>query len=260
MYSSYVDIDKEVSVNNSTATEILSVKIDVLDHDGVISRISGFLAGNRLHQITPVNPEFIMAAQQDAELRNIANNSDLNVPDGVGLQVAAKILHIEIGQRITGVDLTLQLAKLGSADGHSLFLLGAGEGVAAKAADRLKMEHQQLRIAGTYSGSPREEGIVERINDSGADILLVAFGVPKQEKFIYENRDKLNVKVAMCVGGTFDFLAGIIPRAPLWMRSLGIEWLYRLIRQPQRINRIITATIRFPVAVVLNRLSGAGRK
>lgn len=235
--------------------QILGVKLDGLDLDQVKSRIKEFLNEDGLHQITPVNPEFIMATRRDRELRDISNESDLTVADGVGLIIAGKLLRLDVGNRITGVDLTWELAKIAAHGGRSIFLLGAAEGVAGRAAGRLSAEFPTLRIAGTYSGSPAEEGVVERINSSGADILLVAFGVPKQEKFIYGNRDKLKVKIAMCVGGTFDFIAGNIPRAPQWMRAAGLEWIFRLIKQPQRINRIITATVRFPLAVIADRLS-----
>ncbi|MFZ1081067.1 MAG: WecB/TagA/CpsF family glycosyltransferase [Candidatus Kryptoniota bacterium] len=241
---------------------ILSVRIDSLDLKGVISKITQFLTERvhsenkeRLHQISTVNPEFIMTAQKDPDFLETLNSADLNVADGVGLQLAAKILGINIGARITGVDLTWELAKLASENGYSIFFLGAAEGVAEKAAHRLKASYPTLRIAGVYSGTPYETGIVERVNNSKADILLVAFGAPKQDKFIFANKGRLKMKVAMGVGGTFDYIAGTVPYAPNWMRQLGLEWLYRLINQPQRINRIITATIIFPMAVLISKFS-----
>lgn len=232
---------------------ILSIRLDGLNLEEVKARITGYLADGGFHMIVPVNPEFIMAARHDPELTRITNSGDLTVADGVGLKYAARIVKADIGQRITGVDLTYEIARIASEKGYSMFLLGAGNGVAEKAAQKLTSVHPSLRIAGTYAGSPTEPGVVERINNSGADILLVAFGVPKQEKFIYANKERLNVSVAMCVGGTFDFIAGIVPRAPGWMRSAGLEWVFRLIKQPQRLNRIITATVRFPLAVVTDR-------
>ncbi len=235
------------------ASVILSVRIDDLSMDEILLKVRTYLVENRLHHIVPVNPEFIMATRNDPDLVRIVNESDLTTPDGVGLKFAAKILKVKVGARVHGVDLAWQIAKLAAADGHSMFLLGAAEGVAAKAAERLKEAYPSLKIAGTYSGNPDEEGLVDRINGSGADILLVAFGVPKQEKFVYRNKNSLKTKVAMSVGGSFDFIAGVVPRAPGWMRAAGLEWLYRLIRQPERFNRIITATVRFPVAVLAHR-------
>ncbi len=232
-------------------SEILSVRIDALDFQGIMSRIDRFLKGSRLHQIATVNPEFVMSAQRDEAFLRILNSTDLNVADGIGLQLAAKIAHVSIGERVTGVDLTWTLARLAAEKGYSIFLLGAAEGVAQKAGEALAKTFPSLKIAGVYAGTPDESGIVERINDSGADILCVAFGSPKQERFIFENKETLKVKVALGVGGTFDYIAGVVPRAPLWMRNMGLEWLYRLFRQPQRLNRIITAVVRFPLRVVI---------
>ena len=236
------------------SNRILKVKLDGLDLTHVKSRIKEFLKEDRLHQITPVNPEFIMAAQRDEDLLDIANRSDITVADGVGLKIAAKFLGIDIGERVTGVDLTWELARIAVENSVPMYFLGAAEGVAERAAQKLKAEQPDLKIAGTYSGTPEETGLVERINESGAGILLVAYGVPKQEKFISTNSANLKVKIAMCVGGTFDFIAGIVPRAPKWMRLAGLEWLYRLMKQPHRINRIITATVRFPLTVLTDRI------
>jgi N-acetylglucosaminyldiphosphoundecaprenol N-acetyl-beta-D-mannosaminyltransferase len=123
-----------------------------------------------------------------------------------------------------------------------LFFLGAAPGVAEKAADVLRRKYPGLQIVGTYSGSPapdEEDSIVERVNASGADILFVAYGAPEQDKWIARNLPRLRVKMAMGVGGAFDFIAGIIPRAPLWMQRIGLEWLYRLYLQPRRIGRMM---------------------
>ncbi len=234
------------------SVKILSTRLDGLNLADVKARIIEFLESGEIHQITPVNPEFIMATRRDAELLDIVNKSDLNVADGVGLKLAAMFKRVDIGQRITGVDLTWELARIASERNFSIFLLGAADGIAEKAAGKLTSAFPGLKIAGTYAGKPSEAGIVDRINDSRADILLVAFGVPKQEKFIFANRDRLKVRIAMSVGGTFDFIAGVVPRAPGWMRAAGLEWLFRLIKQPERFNRIITAIVRFPISVLID--------
>lgn len=238
------------------STEILSVRIDTLDRSATMSKIRGFFDEDRVHQVGTVNPEFVMAAQKDLEFKETLNQTDLNIADGIGLQFAARVFGVEIGTRITGVDLTWELARLASEKGYSMFLLGAADGVAEKTAGRLREVYPELQIAGVYAGSPRESGLIERINQSDADILLVAYGAPKQDTFIFQNRNRLKVKVAMGVGGTFDYIAGVVPRAPEVIRRLGMEWMYRLIMQPQRINRIITATIRFPFAVIMARIGG----
>lgn len=230
-------------------SKILGIKIDELSKDQVLAKISLFLKSDNFHQITTVNPEFILAAQKDEEFKKVLNDADLSVPDGVGLKFAGQY----IGERITGVDLTWELAKIASDNNYSMFLLGAKEGVAQKTADKLKSKYPKLKIAGCYAGTPNEKGIVKRINDANAKILLVAFGAPKQDKFISNNKTSLNVKLAMGVGGTFDYIAKIIPRAPKWMRSLGLEWLYRLFRQPSRLGRIFNAVIKFPILIIFSR-------
>ena len=233
--------------------KILGVKIDRVSFSEALAKIQAFLMVDELHQVTTVNPEFIVTAQNDANFEEILNKSDLNVPDGFGLQCAAWFLGQKIDERITGVDLTWEIAKIAAENNYSIFFLGAAEGVAEIAAHRIKLLNPELKIAGTYSGSPSEEGIVERINSTSADVLLVAYGAPRQEKFIAENKGQLKVKLAMGVGGTFDYIAGIVPYAPIWMRKCGLEWLYRLFTQPKRAKRIFNAVIVFPYLVLKNK-------
>lgn len=235
--------------------KILDVKIDDLTFPQVMAKINLFLREKKLHQIVTVNPEFVLAAQKDKEFRKVLNSADLSIPDGFGLKIGAAILNQKIGERITGVDLTWEIAKLASQKGYRLYLLGATPGVGLKAAKRLKLLYPKLKIVGCYAGKPDEPGIINKINNSKADILLVAFGAPKQDKFIFRNSNKLKVKIAMGVGGTFDYIAGVVPRAPVWMRKLGLEWLYRLIKQPSRLGRIFRAVIIFPFKVLIYRLS-----
>ncbi len=234
-------------------SKILNVKIDELNFSEVMREIILFLKTKKLNQITTVNPEFILDAQKDRVFKKIINQSDLSVPDGIGLQFASLLLGQKIGERITGVDLTWELAKLASEKGYNIYLLGAGPDIAFKTSRKLKFIYPNLKIAGFYSGSPKEKGIVEKINKTNPDILLVAFGAPKQDKFIYNNKNKLKCKLAMGVGGTFDYISGEIKRAPLWMRDMGLEWLYRLFHQPSRIIRIFKAIIVFPLTVLINK-------
>lgn len=240
-------------------SKILGVKIDEYSFLEVMQKITIFLNSKSFHQIVTVNPEFIVAAQADKEFLNILNEADLSVVDGFGLKFAALITRKKIGERITGVDLTWELAKLAERTNYSIFLLGAGVGVAEKTAKRLKTLYPKLKIAGTYSGGPNDKKTYEALKKAKPDILLVAFGAPKQDKFIYELKSHYSdlgfrisdlPKVAMGVGGTFDYIAGVIPRAPLWMRSLGFEWLYRTFRQPSRLSRIYDAIIKFPLLVL----------
>lgn len=203
--------------------------------------------------VCTVNPEFVMIAQRDVNFFNILNRADLCIPDGVGLLWAARWLGRRLPQRVTGSDGLPLIAERAAKAGWRLYLLGAAPGVAEKAADVLRGRYPGLQIAGTYAGSPapdEEDAIVQRVNASGADLLFVAYGAPEQDKWIARNLPRLQVKMAMGVGGAFDFIAGLVPRAPLWMRRLGLEWLYRLYLQPSRIGRM-TRLPRFVLAVLL---------
>lgn len=180
-------------------------------------------------------------AQSNPEFMRVLNSIALNVPDGVGLMWAARRFKMPLQARIAGQDLMDRICALAAERGEKVFLLGARKGVAEKAANELKIRDSRLEIAGCYAGSPgveQDEESSKRINESGARILFVAYGPPKQELWIARNAPRLkNVAVAMGVGGTFDTLAGIVPRAPKWIRDAGFEWTYRLIREPWRIKR-----------------------
>lgn len=234
--------------------KILGIKIDNVDFKEAIEKIAYFIKSGKPHQVVTVNSEFIMAAQKDKKFARILNSAALSTPDGVGPIWASGFLYgrkNKLKERVAGVDLTWELAKLAAKNGCSIYFLGAGSGVAKKAAQRLQLIHRNLKIAGISEGEPKfvEQEVVKNIAKSKADILLVSYGALKQEKFIYKNLDNLGVKVAIGVGGTFDFIAGKQIRAPKWMQKAGLEWLYRLIHEPKRIGRIFTAVIRFPIAV-----------
>ncbi|MBC7871026.1 MAG: WecB/TagA/CpsF family glycosyltransferase [Chitinophagaceae bacterium] len=194
-----------------------------------------------------------MMAHQDLNFRNILRRADLCIPDGVGLLWAARYLGQPLPERVTGSDGVPKIAERAAKAGWRLYLLGAAPGIAEKTAAVLQSRYPGLQIAGIYSGSPapeEEDAIVERVNASGADILFVAYGAPNQDKWIARNLQRLHVSMAMGVGGTFDFIAGIIPRAPLWMQRAGLEWLFRLYLQPRRIGRMMRLP-RFVLAVLL---------
>lgn len=205
------------------------------------------------HHVCTINPEFMMIAREDINFHNILSRADLCVPDGVGLLWAAKHRGHSLPERVTGSDGVPKIAERAAQKGWKLYFLGAAPGVADQAANVLRQQHPTLQIVGIYSGSPapdQEDAIVEKVNASGADILFVAYGAPEQDKWIARNLPRLQVKMAMGVGGSFDFIAGIIPRAPLWMRRSGLEWLYRLYLQPWRIRRMLRLP-RFVLAVLL---------
>lgn len=211
--------------------------------------------GGGARHVCTLNPEFVMIAQRDPNFWNILQRATLCVPDGVGLLWAARRQGTPLPERVTGSDGVPIIAQRAAQHGWRLYLLGAGPGIAQRTADILQARFPGLPIAGVYEGSPApedEDAIVERINASGADILFVAYGAPEQDKWIARNLPRLKVTMAMGVGGAFDFIAGVVPRAPVWMQRMGIEWLYRLYLQPWRIKRMMRLP-RFVLAVLLSK-------
>jgi exopolysaccharide biosynthesis WecB/TagA/CpsF family protein len=232
---------------------ILGLPVDGLTYDQWMATIDHWIqTSDRCHHVCTVNPEFMMIAQTDPIFANVLRRASICVPDGVGLLWAARRLGEPLPQRVTGSDGVPRIAQESHLRGWKLFFLGAGEGVAQKAADVLKDQYPNVQVVGVYGGNPspeEEDAIVQMINDSGADIVLVAYGAPKQDLWIARNLPHLRCKMAMGVGGSFDFIAGIVPRAPVWMRNSGLEWLYRLYLQPSRIRRM-TRLPRFVWAVL----------
>lgn len=232
---------------------ILEVPVHNVTYAETLARIGQFIAEGGPHQICTVNPEFVMAAQQDSEFKHVLQQADLCVPDGIGLLFAAYWLRQPLRERVAGSDLIPMLAHEAAAQGWRIFLLGAAEGVAEQTAAILKSNNPNLLIAGTWAGSPdeaEEAEIVAKVVAARPQILWVAYGAPAQDKWIARNREKLNVPVMMGVGGAFDFITGKATRAPVWVQNLGLEWMHRLIQQPWRLGRILTAVPRFTWAVL----------
>jgi N-acetylglucosaminyldiphosphoundecaprenol N-acetyl-beta-D-mannosaminyltransferase len=242
-----------------TAT-ILNVKVHALTNAGILALIEQFIASGQPHQLVTVNPEFVVAAQQDEAFRQIINSAALALPDGVGLLKAARFLQTTpLPERVAGSDLVVKLAELSQQKGYRIYFLGAWEGVAEKAIGRLKRDYPRLQVAGHFAGSPaleENEAIVQRILTTRPDILLVAYGAPKQDKWIARNLERLQIPVCIGVGGSFDFIAGTARRAPRWLQRLGLEWLHRLIMQPWRWRRIWNAVPRFGWLVLRSRFWG----
>lgn len=227
---------------------LLGIKIDEINRVQALAKVREFLCSKNQHTIFTPNPEILVKSQKDQYFKQVLNTGDLNLCDGMGVQICSGI------KRIPGVDFMLEVCKLAAEQEQGVYLLGSGnDEVVRKACENLHVQFPNLPISGYNKGpvlsdvSIQDDGmIIEEINKTNARILFVAFGMGKQEKWIYENLAKMpNVKVAMGVGGSFDFISGHIKRAPLFLRSLGLEWVYRLIQQPQRIGRIFNATFMF---------------
>jgi N-acetylglucosaminyldiphosphoundecaprenol N-acetyl-beta-D-mannosaminyltransferase len=236
---------------------ILGIPVHQVTMSTTISQVEQFMADSHLHQVATVNPEFVMAAQRDAEFRQVLLQADLCIPDGIGLLLAARLLGQRLPERVPGSELVYHLAGRAAEKGWRLFLLGAAPGVAEEAAAVFQARYPDLTIAGTYAGSPdpaENDTIVQRINDSAADLLFVAYGAPKQDKWIARNHQALTtVRVAIGVGGSLDFITGRAVRAPRWMQNLGMEWLHRLYHEPWRWRRML-ALPKFTLSVLKSRL------
>ncbi len=222
---------------------LLGVPVDAVSYAGWLALIASWIAaGGGARQVCTVNPEFIMIAQGDPIFLGILQRATLCVSDGVGLLWACRRRGFALPERVTGSDGVPRIAQAAAQHGWRIFLLGAASGVAEQAAAALVKTYPGLHIVGAYAGSPapaEEDSIVAKVNASRADILFVAYGAPQQDKWIARNLPRLQVSMAMGVGGSLDFIAGLVPRAPRWMQARGLEWLYRLLRQPWRLRRML---------------------
>ena len=192
--------------------------------------------------VTPVN--CVLWAKENEKLKKIYNTADITTADGVPLIWASKALGNPVRGRVTGLDLLPEFAKVAAKKGYTFYLLGAANGVAEKLKRKLESEHNGLRILGTYSPPYKErfdeednQEMIDRINQVKPDVLWVSLSAPKQDYWIYENFEKLDVNIAIGVGAAFDVVAGNISRSPEWMQKKGLEWLYRLIKEPRRLFR-----------------------
>ncbi len=220
--------------------EILGVRVDAVGYDDLLAAIDAFVKEGGPHQIVTLNPEMLVAAHDDPAFRRALNAADLNVADGVGLTLAARWLGSPLPERVTGSDGIYRLAAHCAQRGYRVYLLGAAPGVAQRVAERLTTLNPGLAVAGAFAGSPRvkeEEDLIARVRAAAPHLLLVAYGVPAEEQWIARNRERLGVPVMIGVGGSFDFVAGVTRRAPPWMRRAGLEWFYRLVREPWRWRR-----------------------
>ncbi|HEY4386966.1 MAG TPA: WecB/TagA/CpsF family glycosyltransferase [Ktedonobacteraceae bacterium] len=248
------------------STSLVGVRVDRVTQQQALSLIAQLLAQYqashrhaRCQQVVTVNPEFVVAAQKNLPFRQAINEAALVVADGMGIVWGTRFLRTPVPERITGTDLLPQIARLCASHGYRLYLLGAVPGVAEIAASRLQELAPGVQIVGTFAGSPapaEEDAILELLRAAAPDIICVAYGAPAQELWIKRNLERLPAGIAMGVGGAYDFLAGRQRRAPLLMQRTGLEWLYRLYREPARWRRMLA----LPVAALLVLLKGHGKR
>jgi len=222
--------------------KILDIWVDPVTRDEAVRRVGNFLKyGNRPHAVFASNPEKNFSVPKDPDLYRVFSEADLLIPDGIGMVMAARILHNAILERVPGSEFIFDICSLAEKECYRIFLYGAGEDINRRSAEVLAARYPRLMIAGRSNGyvsqaeMPR---LIGQINESRAEILFIALGSPKQEKWFAEHKDSLKyVRVVQGIGGTLDTIGGAVKRAPEVWRKCWAEWLYRLLSEPERIKR-----------------------
>ncbi|RJP18241.1 MAG: WecB/TagA/CpsF family glycosyltransferase [Candidatus Omnitrophota bacterium] len=242
--------------------EILGVQIDNITGDEALDRIRRMIVSGRPHQIITPAIEQVICARRDAEFNRVLAEADLVVPDGMQVIFASRLHKTPLKERITGVDLVPKICQLAAAEGHSVFFLGGEEGVADQTAHTLKYRFPELKIAGAYcppykfEENPEEEAkTIHAVQAAKPDVLFVAFGAPRQEKWIHRRKNDLRVPVMIGVGGAFNFIIGREKRAPQWIQNLGMEGLYRLFQRPRGLWKRIILNAPYFFLLLFDRLS-----
>lgn len=238
--------------------DILGCPVDVLTMETAVERVAEHVGQQQPCQVVTANAEILYMAQHDPGLFLTLHDADLVTADGAGVLLAARILGQSLPERVAGVDLVHSLAQYAVRAGWRFYLLGAEQEVLTAAIERLEVLYPGVQIVGSqhgYFGPEENDALIENIKASQPDILLVAMGAPKQDQWLHDHLTRTGATVGIGVGGTFDIIAGTVPRAPLWMQRLGLEWLFRLWLQPSRWRRTLLLP-KFVWAVLWQRLRG----
>ena len=224
--------------------DVFGVSISKVTMNEATSKIKEFVKSDTFHSIYTPNPEIIMLAKKDEKFHQILEEADLVVPDGIGVVIASRIKKGEkLPERVAGYDLVQNTMKEAVKEGYKYYFFGSKPGISEEAAVKMREAYPGIEIVGTRNGyfkSEDEADIIADINASGANILLVALGAPKQEKWIEANKHLMpNVRVAIGVGGSLDVMSGNVKRAPIAFQKLGLEWFYRLLKEPTRFKRML---------------------
>lgn len=235
--------------------KILNIKVDNLSKKEILQRVAGFLVEDMFHQIATVNPEFILQAQKDEKFKDILNSCDLNIADGIGIWFAFLRYGKFLKARMAGADLMEEILSLASINNQSVFLATNHKSLSTWEETRavILKKYPNLEIIGTKIDNETTNQELKTIN---SEIILCSFGAPNQEIFInsLKNLKNSKIKLAMGVGGSFDFLTGKRKRAPKCIRHIGLEWLWRFLQEPiYRAKRIWQATIVFPIKIIFNK-------
>lgn len=233
-----------VPFNNMSAVEALEMALMCLEGEG------------KSILFTP-NPEMVMEAQKDEEFMTVLNGSTINVPDGIGIVYGSRFTSNPIAERVAGYDLVQSIFDRIKTSRKTVYFFGGAPGVAQAAKEAMEKKYRGLNIVGVADGyfdEEKEKQIIDEINELRPDLLLVGIGFPKQEKWIYNNIERLNVKMAVGVGGSFDVMSGNVKRAPKIFINLGLEWFHRLITQPTRYKRMLQLPV-FMVEVIKDKFN-----
>ena len=221
---------------------VLGIPFDRITMDQTVEQILQFMKGDRCRTVYTPNPEFVMAAKSDQAFTEVLQCGDLVIPDGIGIVIASKIQKQPLPERVAGYDTVQNVLEKLKDTSYTVYFLGAAPGVAEEAATKMKEKYPGLQVVGTYHGYFTEEeepAILQEIHQLKPDLLLVGLGFPRQEKWIAAHQSTLPVKVCMGIGGSIDGMAGKVKRAPVFFQKIGLEWLYRLVRQPSRWKRML---------------------
>lgn len=218
---------------------ILGAKIDCITMEEAKDIAMSFFSSEGKKIIYTPNSEIILYASRNEAFMKRLNSADLMIADGIGVVYGARMLGERLPERVAGFDLLKKLFPIMAKEGMSLYLLGSKPSVAEKAGENLLRDYPGIKIAGTHDGYFKDDGeVIDDINAKKPDLLLVCLGFPKQENWIYENRDKLNVKAMIGAGGCLDVFSGTVERAPEFYCKHGLEWFYRLKKEPWRFKRM----------------------
>ena len=220
--------------------DVMGVGFDNLTKTEFIDRARQMLDAREKGYVVTPNAEIVYEAVQDASFRDLLNGAALVLPDGAGVVLGAKILGTPLKEKVAGIEFGEEICCLLAQTGGKLYLLGSKPGIADQAGQKLKEKYPGLTICGTADGYFKDEAaVVAKINEAAPDVVFVCLGAPKQEKFIRNHFDELNATLYLGLGGSLDGYAGVAQRAPRWMINLSLEWLYRLLKEPKRLGRMM---------------------
>ena len=236
--------------------DVMGVGFDSLTIEEAVAKAKTLMAERRAAYVVTPNPEIVMVCREQPEAMEAVQAADLVLPDGIGVIYGARILGTPLKSKLPGIDFISALMEDISKQGKRVFLLGAKPGVAETAGERLAARYPGLVIVGTQDGYFKDDApVVEAVNAAQADLLLVCLGAPKQELWMRRNQSRLNVGLMAGLGGSLDVFAGTVKRAPKAFQKLGLEWLYRLLKEPKRIGRMLKLP-KFLFACIGKKLRG----